>query len=120
MYAWVHRPVETRHHEVLQRHGRTSRPTNPFILYRLAYSDRAKHWLAQNDHRTIFILTGRSWKMEVPHIREKYKTLAVMEKRNHGRAHPGYRFPPSIKKKRSQTARARSQKLMLRSEAFPK
>ncbi|KAI2861897.1 transcriptional regulator family: HMG [Aspergillus niger] len=118
--ACVHRPVETRRQEARQRQGRIPRPPNPFMLYRLAYSDRAKHWLAQNDDRAISILTGRSWTMEAPHIRKKYKTLAVMEKRNHGRAHPGYRFPPSIKKKRSQTARACSQKLVLGSEAFPK
>ncbi|GLA78727.1 hypothetical protein AtubIFM55763_011742 [Aspergillus tubingensis] len=60
MYAWVHRPVETRRQEARQRQGRIPRPPNPFILYLLAYSDREKHWLAQNDHRAIFILTGRS------------------------------------------------------------
>ncbi|PYH67029.1 uncharacterized protein BO88DRAFT_427237 [Aspergillus vadensis CBS 113365] len=65
MYAWVHCPVETRRQEARQQQGRIPRPPNPFIL----------------------------WKMEVPHIRKKYKTLAVMEKRNHVRAHPGYRFP---------------------------
>ncbi|KAI3053183.1 hypothetical protein CBS147353_11515 [Aspergillus niger] len=86
----------------------------------LAYSDQAKHWLAQNDHQAISILTGRSWKMQTPHIRKQYKTLAVTEKQMHAGAHPGYRFSPSTKKKRSRTARARSQKLVLRSEAFPK
>ncbi|BCS00050.1 uncharacterized protein AKAW2_50391S [Aspergillus luchuensis] len=109
MYAWVHRPVEMRRQEALERHGRISRPMKPFILYRLAYSDRAKRWFAQSDHQVISILTGRRWKLEAPHIREKYKTLAVMEKRNHARAHPGHRFSQSYKKKRS------SQKPVLRS-----
>ncbi|RDH26245.1 hypothetical protein BDQ94DRAFT_178907 [Aspergillus welwitschiae] len=34
-----------------------------------------------------------------------------MEKRNHTRAHPGYWYSPSNKKKRSRTTRARSQGL---------
>ncbi|OJZ80132.1 hypothetical protein ASPFODRAFT_53857, partial [Aspergillus luchuensis CBS 106.47] len=34
-----------------------------------------------------------------------------MEKRNHAKAHPGYWYSPSNKKKRSRTARARSQGL---------
>ncbi|PYH67148.1 uncharacterized protein BO88DRAFT_427297 [Aspergillus vadensis CBS 113365] len=89
MYAWVHRPVETRRQEARQQQDRIPRPPNLFILYRLAYSNRAKHWLAQNNHQAISISTGQSWKLEVPHIREKYKTLAVIEKRNHAKAHPG-------------------------------
>ncbi|GLA79130.1 hypothetical protein AtubIFM55763_002051 [Aspergillus tubingensis] len=120
MCAWVDRPVETRHQEALQRHGKIPRPMNSFMLYRLAYSDRAKFWLAHDDHQAISILTGRSWKMEPPHIRKQYKTLAVMEKQKHAEAHPTYRFSPSNKKKRSRTARPGSQKLVLRSEAFPK
>ncbi|RDH26458.1 hypothetical protein BDQ94DRAFT_177777 [Aspergillus welwitschiae] len=120
MYAWVHRPVETRRQEALQRHGRISRPMNSFMLYRLAYSDQAKHLLAQNDHQAISILTGRSGKTKTSHIRKQYKTLAVTEKHKHAGAHPGYQFSPSTKKKRSQNAGARSQKLVLRSEAFPK
>ncbi|GAA93066.1 hypothetical protein AKAW_11178 [Aspergillus luchuensis IFO 4308] len=120
MCAWVDRPVETRHQEALQRHGRIPRPMNSFMLYRLAYSDRAKYWLAHDDHQAISILTGRSWKMEPPNIRKQYKTLAVIEKQKHAGAHPEYRFSPSNKKKRSRTARARSQKLVLRLEAFPK
>ena len=120
MCAWVDRPVETRHQEALQRHGKIPRPMNSFMLYRLAYSDRAKYWLAHDDHQAISILTGRSWKMEPPHIRKQYKTLAVMEKQKHAEAHPEYRFSPSNKKKRSRTARPSSQKLVLRSKAFPK
>ncbi|GLA44600.1 hypothetical protein AnigIFM63309_004221, partial [Aspergillus niger] len=42
MCAWVDRPVETRHQEALQRHGKIPRPMNSFMLYRLAYSDRAQ------------------------------------------------------------------------------
>ncbi|KAI3046385.1 transcriptional regulator family: HMG [Aspergillus niger] len=120
MCAWVDRPVESRHQEALQRHGRIPRPMNSFMLYRLAYSDRAKYWLAHDDHQAISILTGRSWKMEPPHIRKQHKTLAVMEKQKHAEAHPEYRFSPSNKKKRSRTARPSSQEFVLRSEAFPK
>ncbi|GAA89011.1 hypothetical protein AKAW_07125 [Aspergillus luchuensis IFO 4308] len=100
MCAWVHRPVET--------------PPGGIAT---AWQDFTPN---EFTHAAISILTGRSWKMQTPHIRKQYKTLAVTEKQMHAGAHPGYRFSPSTKKKRSRTARARSQKLVLRSEAFPK
>ncbi|OJZ80393.1 hypothetical protein ASPFODRAFT_147839 [Aspergillus luchuensis CBS 106.47] len=115
MYAWVHRPVATRRQETRQRHQRIPRPLNSFILYRMAYNDRVKHLLGQNDHQTISRLSGQSWKMEAAHIREKYKTLAEMEKQNHARAHPGYRFTLLNKQGKPRTAKGRSR---LRSEAF--
>ncbi|OJZ80216.1 hypothetical protein ASPFODRAFT_53704 [Aspergillus luchuensis CBS 106.47] len=100
MYAWVDRPIETRRQEALQRYKRIPRPLNSFILYRLAYNDRIKYWL------------GRT-----PHIRKQYETLAEKEKRNHARAHPGYRFSPSNKRGQPRTAKGRSQELALRSKA---
>ncbi|RDH27285.1 hypothetical protein BDQ94DRAFT_175755 [Aspergillus welwitschiae] len=100
MCAWVHRPVET--------------PPGGIAT---AWQDFTPN---EFTHAAISILTGRSWKMQTPHIRKQYKTLAVIEKQKHAGAHPEYRFSPSNKKKRSRTARARSQKLVLRSEAFPK
>ncbi|KAI2937940.1 transcriptional regulator family: HMG [Aspergillus niger] len=118
MYAWVHRPVATRRQEARQRHQRIPRPLNSFILYRLAYSDRVKYWLGRNDHQTISRLSGQSWKMEAAHIREKYETLAEMEKQNHARAHPGYRFSLSNKRGKPRTAKGHSQELKLRSKAF--
>ncbi|GLA10255.1 hypothetical protein AnigIFM60653_002349 [Aspergillus niger] len=118
MDAWVDRPVETRRQEALQWHKRIPRPPNSFILYRLAYSDRVKYWLGRNDHQTISRLSGQSWKMEAPHIRKEYETLAEMEKRNHARAHPGYRFTLSNKQGKPRTAKGRSQELALRSKAF--
>ncbi|BCR99771.1 HMG-box domain-containing protein [Aspergillus luchuensis] len=118
MYAWVHRLVKTRRQEALQRHKRIPRPLNSFILYRLAYNDRVKYWLGRNDHQTISRLSGQSWKMEAPHIRKEYETLAEMEKRNHATAHPGYRFSLSNKRGKSRTAKGHSQELALRLKAF--
>ncbi|KAI2888153.1 transcriptional regulator family: HMG [Aspergillus niger] len=120
MYAWVHRPVATRRQETRQRHQRIPRPLNSFILYRMAYNDRVKHWLGRNDHQTISRLSGQSWKMEAAHIREKYETLAEMEKQNHARAHPGYRFSLSSKRGKPRTAKGHSRELTLRSKAFSK
>ncbi|GLA79035.1 transcriptional regulator family: HMG [Aspergillus niger] len=120
MYAWVDRPVETRRQEARQRHKRIPRPLNSFILYRLAYNDRVKYWLGRNDHQTISRLSGQSWKMEAPHIRKQYETLAEKEKWNHARAHPGYRFSPSSKRGQPRTAKGRSQELALRSKALSK
>ncbi|KAI3048958.1 hypothetical protein CBS147353_11692 [Aspergillus niger] len=66
------------------------------------------------------ILSGQSWKMEAAHIREKYETLAEMEKQNHARAHPGYRFSLSSKRGKPRTAKGHSRELTLRSKAFSK
>ncbi|KAL3254958.1 hypothetical protein ABHI18_008594 [Aspergillus niger] len=59
-------------------------------------------------------------KMEAPHIRKKYKMLAVMEKRNHAGAHPEYRFSLSNKENRSRTAKSRSPELEVYSMASSK
>lgn len=68
---------------------------NSFMLYRSAYSERTKIWCLQNNHQVVSSVSGESWPLEPPHIREKYSDLAKRERENHQRAHPGYKFSPS-------------------------
>ncbi|KAI9685995.1 MAG: hypothetical protein M1822_003978 [Bathelium mastoideum] len=95
MDAWVNRPVEVRLQEVNQRKGYVTRPMNSFMLYRSAYTGRAKEWGRQNNHQVVSSISGESWPMEPPEVREKYNDLAKLERINHQKAHPDYKFSPS-------------------------
>ncbi|KAE8361195.1 hypothetical protein BDV27DRAFT_31069 [Aspergillus caelatus] len=94
MEGWVHRPIEVRRQEVAKKNGKVARPMNSFMLYRSAYTERTKKWLGQNNHQVVSVAVGHSWKMEPPEIRNKFELLANIEKKNHVKAHPGYRFSP--------------------------
>ncbi|KAH8422643.1 uncharacterized protein LDX57_000397 [Aspergillus melleus] len=103
MEEWVHRPIEVRQ-QVAKEKGKIARPMNSFMLYRSAYAERAKSWFAQSNHQVVSRTAGESWRLEPPEIRKKYEVLAKIEKINHERAHPGYRFTPEKdKKKRDKT-----------------
>lgn len=99
MDNWVHRSISDRMQEVTKRQGRVARPMNSFMLYRSAYADRAKELSSQNNHQVVSETAGDSWKIESKEIREKYESLANIEKSNHLKAHPGYKFSPSKKDK---------------------
>ncbi|KAI9786061.1 MAG: hypothetical protein M1816_008152 [Peltula sp. TS41687] len=95
MDAWVNRSNEVRFREVEKRNGHVARPMNSFMLYRSAYAERTKVWCLQNNHQVVSSVSGESWPMETPEIREKYEKLAKQERENHQNAHPGYKFSPS-------------------------
>ncbi|KAB8069186.1 hypothetical protein BDV29DRAFT_57457 [Aspergillus leporis] len=105
MESWVHRPVEIRHQEVTKKNGKVARPMNSFMLYRSAYTERTKKWLGQNNHQVVSVAVGHSWKMEPREIRDKFEVLANIEKKNHVKAHPGYRFSPKKDHRRADDRR---------------
>ncbi|KAJ9292593.1 transcriptional regulator family: HMG [Paecilomyces variotii] len=94
MEAWVNRPADVRHKEA-QKAGRIGRPMNSFMLYRSAYADRTKEWCSQNNHQVVSRVSGQSWPLEPPEVREKFELFAVLERDNHQKAHPGYKFTPN-------------------------
>ena len=96
----VNRSIEKRHEEVVKKHGKVARPMNSFMLYRAAYAERIKKMLGQNNHQVVSEVAGDSWRLESREIREKYELLASIEKSNHLKAHPGYKFSPSKDKKK--------------------
>lgn len=106
MESWVYRPIEDRMREVERRNGRVARPMNSFMLYRSAYAERAKELNSQNNHQVVSETAGDSWKLESRQIREKYEILASIEKKNHLKAHPGYKFSPSKKDKQPDEERS--------------
>ncbi|OJJ82121.1 HMG-box domain-containing protein [Aspergillus glaucus CBS 516.65] len=99
MESWVHRPIKTRMQEVAKRNGSVARPMNSFMLYRSAYAERAKQLITETKHQKVSEAAGESWKIESRETREKYELLASIEKSNHLKAHPGYKFSPSKKDK---------------------
>ncbi|MCJ1406966.1 hypothetical protein MMC19_001036 [Ptychographa xylographoides] len=95
MDAWVNRSSEVRNKEVEKRNGYVTRPMNSFMLYRSAYADRCKIWCLQNNHQVVSSVCGSSWPMEPPEVREQFNEYARIERDNHQKAHPGYKFSPS-------------------------
>lgn len=104
MEEWVNRSTETREQEVIKRNGYVTRPMNSFMLYRSTYAERTKQWCLQNNHQVVSSVSGESWPLEPEEVREHYRHLAKVERDNHARAHPSYKFSPSkttaAKKKR--------------------
>ncbi|KAI5304557.1 hypothetical protein KEM56_006348 [Ascosphaera pollenicola] len=95
MEAHVHRPFEVRMQEVEKKNGKIARPMNSFMLYRSAYAERTKEWCSKNNHQIVSSVSGQSWPQETLEIREKYERLAVIERENHKKAHPDYKFAPN-------------------------
>lgn len=95
MEVWVTRSLEERRREVEQRRGYVPRPMNSFMLYRSAYAERTKFWCSKNNHQVVSSVSGASWPLEPPAIRDKYNAYAKLERINHQRAHPGYKFSPA-------------------------
>lgn len=94
MEKWVRRSIPIRHKEAKNKHGEVKRPMNAFLLYRAAFTELALWWLEQKDYEMVSIVVGLSWNMEAERVKDKYKSLANLEKRHHMKAHPQYKFRP--------------------------
>lgn len=87
--------------------GKILRPSNAFMCYRSAYSDRIKQWASDDSHQTVSRVAGASWKLEPENVRNLYTHSAELDKINHLTAFPGYKFNPKLRKA-SRSARAAS------------
>ncbi|RMZ92072.1 hypothetical protein DV736_g723, partial [Chaetothyriales sp. CBS 134916] len=95
MDAWVNRRSEDRHLEAEKKNGYISRPMNSFMLYRSAYAERVKQFCRENNHQVVSQVTGASWPLEPESVRREYERLAILERDNHARAFPDYKFAPN-------------------------
>ncbi|KAK4128319.1 hypothetical protein N657DRAFT_585182 [Parathielavia appendiculata] len=95
--TYVNRSCEVRRQEIEtgKNPGRVKRPMNAFMLYRKAYQQRAKEWASQHNHQIVSRVCGLSWPLEPEHIRQQFKAWADLERDNHQKAHPNYKFTPS-------------------------
>ncbi|CAJ2509039.1 Uu.00g140650.m01.CDS01 [Anthostomella pinea] len=106
--AFANRSIQTRLRENQNSGGRIKRPVNAFLLYRKAIQNRVKAYLkGQNgqNHQLISSYAGLGWKSETPEVREWYRRLAAIEKKNHGKAFPTYKFHPGVNKSKKAAAR---------------
>lgn len=103
MMAWVNRSNEERWDEVQNKHkNKIPRPMNSFMLYRRAFKERIKKWGAQGDNnQLISSVAGISWNLESRELKEFYAKIADIERHNHAKAFPDYKFTPnkSMKKR---------------------
>ena len=95
--AYVNRSAEVRRKEVAEGKipGKVKRPMNSFMLYRKAYQNRTKDWCLQNNHQVVSQVCGDSWPLEAEAIKNQFSEWARVERVNHQKAHPGYKFSPT-------------------------
>lgn len=94
VFEKVNRSIEERQEEA-RKDNKIKRPSNSFMLYRSAYGERVKALYPQNNHQIISRICGASWKMETPDVKEKFGAYYELEKENHAKAHPTYKFSPA-------------------------
>ena len=100
--AYVHRTADERHEEVDRGKvpGKVKRAMNAFMLYRKAYQDCAKKYAQKANHQVVSKVCGQSWALEPDTIRRQFNDWAVIERDNHRKAHPEYKFTPSKPRKK--------------------
>ncbi|KAF4332582.1 mating type 1-2 [Fusarium beomiforme] len=99
--TFVNRSTEQRLSETSRnkKAGQIKRPMNAFMLYRKAYQEVAKTQCSQNNHQHVSKVCGAAWVLEPPHVKDNFDQWARIERLNHQRAHPGYKFTPSKPRK---------------------
>ena len=106
--TWVNRSIEDRRQEA-KKDNFVKRPSNSFILYRSAYADRARNFQKSANHQVVSSLAGESWAMEPPEIRKQYDIWAKIERENHAKAFPEYKFQPQTNKASSRKRKGRGE-----------
>ena len=91
----MNRSADVRQKEVEKKNGKIARPMNSFMLYRSAYAERTKEWCSQNNHQVVSRASGQSWPLESKEVRDRFERYAAIERDNHQKAHPGYKFAPN-------------------------
>lgn len=82
------------------------RPKNPFILFRCDFVKRGVVPASvERDHRTISRIAGRTWRMMSPAQKRPWELMAALEKAEHAKRHPDYKYKPAT---RGTSARTRS------------
>ncbi len=104
--TWVNRSTEVRRQEA-KKDNFVKRPSNSFILYRSAYADRARSFQKSANHQIVSSIAGESWAIEPAEIRKQYDAWAKLERENHAKAFPEYKFQPQTNKASSRKRKER-------------
>lgn len=94
MHAYAHRPPQQRREEVKTK-NKICRPMNAFMMYRCAYTQLAKLLINQTKFQVLNVAIGDSWRVEAEEVKTYYQHLANIEKDNHQRTFPEYKFTPN-------------------------
>lgn len=94
MCAWAHRSEEERREQAEKKQS-IPRPMNAFMMYRLAYSNRAKEFLNVKNYQIVNTAIAQSWALESDEVRNFYNDMSKIERDNHQRTHPTYKFRPN-------------------------
>lgn len=110
---YVNRGPEARQTEVSDSKDlKVKRPMNAFMLYRKAFQNRTKEWKKHDNHQVISQICGASWGIEPDELKGQFDEWAKIERENHKRAFPDYKFAPAKAKNKkvssSSTRRAES------------
>ncbi|RKF61324.1 putative hmg box protein [Erysiphe neolycopersici] len=97
IFIFVTRSTEERLKEIKEgkKPDKIKRPMNAFMLYRKAYQNTAKVLFAKNNHQVISQVCGQSWEIENVPIKAQFHDWAQIERDNHQKAFPEYKFSPS-------------------------
>lgn len=103
---YVNRSAEDRAKEIQtgKNPGKVKRPMNAFMLYRKAYQNRTREWCTHNNHQVVSQVCGDSWPLEPDRIRHQFTEWARIERENHAKAHPDYKFAPQKPKNQKRKA----------------
>lgn len=106
---YVKRGPEARQAEVQDSKDlKVKRPMNAFMLYRKAFQNRTKEWKKHDNHQVISQICGASWGIEAEELKQQFDEWAKIERENHKRAFPDYKFAPAkAKNKKPSSSSAR-------------
>lgn len=115
---YVNRSAEERTREIQsgKNPGKVKRPMNAFMLYRKAYQNRTREWCTHNNHQVVSQVCGDSWPLEPEEVRNQFTEWARIERENHAKAHPNYKFAPQ--KPKAQKRKAESDEEVEPEEPF--
>jgi hypothetical protein len=51
-------------------------------------------WASKNNHQNVSVITGSSWQIESETVRRFYMSCADIDKANHLKAFPGWKYNP--------------------------
>ncbi|KAI0150544.1 hypothetical protein GGR57DRAFT_514164 [Xylariaceae sp. FL1272] len=96
---YVNRTIEERH-EAVENAVKIKRPINAFLLYRMKYYAVAR--LNEKSNQIISILMADSWRRETKEVRASFYQLAKIEKNNHAKAFPDWKYLGEQKRKKAE------------------
>lgn len=86
----------------LRSGNRVPRPRNAFMIFRSEFWAQEKiSKSVERDHRHISRIIGHCWNQLPEEEKDLWRRKAELEKVEHGKRYPGYRFSPAVRTKKA-------------------